>query len=251
MLYIGLSMNSCSKIHSIETCGTVDGPGIRYVIFMQGCALRCKYCHNPDTWETSLGKLVSSDDLIKDILTYKPYMDFSGGGITVSGGEPLLHIPFLINLFKKCKQYGISTAIDTSGYVKINKELKELMNFTDLVLLDIKHIDDEIHKKLTGVSNKHTLEFARFLNEKSIKVWIRYVVVSGYTEDIKYAVLLSDFISQFSNVEKVELLPYHQLGKHKWEALGLNYELMDTVPPSNETINALKEIFKTKGIEVI
>lgn len=244
-------MNLTTKIHSTESFGTVDGPGIRYVIFTQGCPFRCRYCHNPDTWNANEGNTASVDDLMKEILSYKSYMQFSKGGVTVSGGEPLLHIPFLIELFKRCKEEGIHTAIDTCGHVDLTSELEELLKYTDLVLLDIKHIDDEMHTQLTGKSNFKTLEFAKYLNEKKIPAWIRYVVVDNFTEDVRWAELLADFVATLSNVEKVELLPYHELGKYKWETLGLKYTLNDVIPPSKETLEKIKNVFVSHGINVV
>lgn len=243
--------NLTTKIHSTESFGTVDGPGIRYVIFTQGCPLRCRYCHNPDTWNTNEGNLVSVDDLMKEIISYKSYMQFSNGGVTVSGGEPLLHIPFLIELFKRCKEEGIHTAIDTSGHVELTADIDELLSYTDLVLLDIKHIDDTMHQQLTGKSNQKTLNFAKYLNQKNIPVWVRYVVVADYTEDVHYAEQLADFVSTLSNIEKVELLPYHELGKYKWETLGLNYTLKDVIPPSKDTMENIKNVFVSRGINVL
>ena len=172
-----------ARVHSIETFGTVDGPGIRFVLFLQGCYLQCKYCHNRDTWDLKGGEPKSLDDILEKIKRYKNYMMLSGGGVTVTGGEPFLQAKFLIELFKKLKEEGIHTCIDTSGIVAITDDVKELLKYTDLVLLDIKHIDDEKCKKLVGVSNKRELEFAQYLSENNIKIWIRQVLVPGYTDD--------------------------------------------------------------------
>lgn len=230
------------KIHSIETFGTVDGPGIRFVVFMQGCTLKCKYCHNRDTWDIHDGKEISIDELVKEILKYKSYMDNSGGGVTVSGGEPLVQAEFVTELFKTLKGLGIHTALDTAGSIPISNQIKELLKYTDLVLLDIKHIDDEKAKILTGFSNKHNLEFAKYLNNINVPMWIRQVLVPGYTDDKFDLQKLKNFINSLSNVENVEILPYHNLGKYKWEEIEGSYELENVVPPSNEEIQRAKHI---------
>lgn len=230
------------NIHSIESFGTVDGPGIRFVIFMQGCTLKCKYCHNRDTWNVKAGKEISINELIKEILNYKTYFDNSGGGVTVSGGEPLLQAEFVTELFKKLKELGIHTALDTAGSIPLSSEIKELLKYTDLVLLDIKHIDDEKSKQLTGFSNKNNLEFAKYLNNVNIPVWIRQVLVPGYTDDKFDLQKLKNFLDTLSNVEKIEILPYHNLGMFKWKELGDTYELENVVPPSQEDIKKAEQI---------
>lgn len=234
-------------IHSIESYGTVDGPGIRYIVFMQGCLLRCQYCHNPDTWEIGKGKEVTVEEIIDDVKSYLPFMEASGGGITVSGGEPLLQIDFLIELFKVCKQLGIHTTIDSSGGCYSEEEefqhkLKELMRYTDLILLDLKHIDSKKHRKLTGKPNEHILTFARYLSDIRKPVWIRHVLVPGVTDHEEDLMRLSVFINTLKNVEKVEILPYHQLGVYKWEALGLKYPLAGVEPPTEENVERAKKI---------
>jgi pyruvate formate lyase activating enzyme len=225
------------NIHSIETFGTVDGPGIRYVIFTQGCLLRCQFCHNADTWEIGTGKQMSVSEIMDDLQSYLPFIEASGGGITVSGGEPLLQIPFIIELFRECKQLGIHTAIDSSGgcYSSsplFQSQLKELMGYTDLVLLDLKHIDKEKHKKLTGLTNEHILQFANYLSDSHVPVWIRHVLVPTISDEEKDLERLGQFIKGLENVKKIEVLPYHKLGVYKWEALGLEYLLKDIEPPS-------------------
>ena len=234
------------KIHSIESFGTVDGPGIRFVIFMQGCTLKCKYCHNRDTWNTKAGTSITVEELVKEILHYKSYMDNSGGGVTVSGGEPLLQAEFVTELFKKLKTLNIHTALDTAGSIPISSEIKDLLKYTDLVLLDIKHIDDLKAKNLTGFSNKNNLEFAKYLSNIQIPVWIRQVLVPGYTDDKFDLQKLKEFISSLNNVEKIELLPYHNLGKFKWEELGDKYELENVIPPSFEDIKKAEQILEIK-----
>ncbi|WP_050614002.1 pyruvate formate-lyase-activating protein [Bacillus testis] len=229
------------NIHSIETCGTVDGPGIRYIVFTQGCQLRCQYCHNADTWEIGTGKTMSVDEIIQDVQSYIPFMEASGGGITVSGGEPLLQIPFVTELFKACKEIGIHTTIDSSGGCFSEKpafleQFDELLSYTDLILVDLKHIDRDQHKRLTGKHNDHILKFAQYLSDKQIPVWIRHVLVPGVTDFNDYLDRLGKFIGTLKNVQKVEVLPYHKLGVYKWEALGLKYPLQDTDPPSEERV---------------
>lgn len=229
-------------IHSIESFGTVDGPGIRFVIFMQGCTLKCKYCHNRDTWKVNSGNEVSIDELVKEILNYKTYMDNSGGGVTVSGGEPLLQAEFVTELFKRLKKLGIHTALDTAGSIPLSSTIKELLKYTDLVLLDIKHINDQKAIKLTGFSNKNNLDFAKYLNNVNIPVWIRQVLVPGYTDDKFDLQKLKSFIDTLSNVEKIEILPYHNLGAFKWDELGDTYELKNVIPPSQEDIEKAEQI---------
>lgn len=236
--------NKYARIHSIETFGTVDGPGIRFVIFMQGCLLKCKYCHNRDTWSINEGTIISVDELLDKIERYKNYMSLSGGGVTVTGGEPLLQTKFLINLFKELKNRNISTAIDTSGMFDLTDDIRKLLKFTDLVLLDIKHINNEKCKNLVGSSNEKELEFARYLSDNNIPVWIRQVIIPGITDDEKDLLTLKKFISTLNNVEKIELMPYHELGKFKWEDLGLNYELDGVATATNEDIQRAKRILE-------
>ena len=231
-----------ARIHSIESFGTVDGPGIRFVLFLQGCHLQCKYCHNRDTWDLKGGEPKTLDDIFEKIKRYKNYMMLSGGGVTVTGGEPLLQVKFLIELFKKLKEEGIHTCIDTSGIVAITEDIKELLKYTDLVLLDIKHIDDEKCKKLVGVSNKRELEFAQYLSENNIKIWIRQVLVPGYTDDEDDLKKMKKFIKSLKTVENVQVLPYHSMGKFKWEKLGNKYELEDVRDANQDDVDRVKKI---------
>mgnify|MGYP001255354467 CR=1 FL=1 len=235
------------RIHSVETCGTVDGPGLRYVIFMQGCPLRCKFCHNPDTWKMGDGKEVTVDELVSDIESYLPFFKASGGGVTVSGGEPLLHTKFLIELFKELKKLDIHTALDTAGGCfstspSFLKSIDELLELTDLILLDIKEINPEKHKELTGLSNEHILQFANYLKEKNVPVWIRHVLVPGISDNDEDLEQLSDFICTLTNVERIEVLPYHKLGVYKWEALGLDYPLENTESPTYDRVQNAERI---------
>lgn len=236
-------------IHSIETCGTVDGPGIRYVVFTQGCLLRCQYCHNADTWDIGKGNLMSTDEILSDLESYLPFINASGGGITVTGGEPLLQLDFLTELFKKCKERGIHTTIDTSGGCYSHEEtfqqkLNEVLRYTDLILLDLKHIDDAAHKRLTGRHNTHIMEFARYLSDKQIPVWIRHVLVPGITDSTVDLERLADFIRTLDNVKKIEVLPYHQMGVYKWEQLGFDYPLKGVERPSDESIKEANQILQ-------
>ena len=229
------------KIHSIETFGTVDGPGIRYVIFLQGCHLRCKYCHNRDTWDTTIGTPKKVSELVQDIQKYSDYIKFSKGGVTVTGGEPLLQPKFLIALFTELKKLGYHTALDTSGMFPLTPEVKQVLSLTDLVLLDIKHIDDEKCKDLVGFSNKLELEFAN-LSENGIKMWIRQVIIPGITDDENDLIRLKEFLQTLKTVEKIELNPYHTLGVYKWEDLGLEYPLKGVRQANTEDIERAKRI---------
>lgn len=230
-----------AKVHSIESFGTVDGPGIRFVLFLQGCNLQCKYCHNRDTWDINSGHYQSLDDIVNKILRYRNYIE-PNGGVTVTGGEPLLQVHFLIALFTKLKEYGIHTCIDTSGMVALTEDIKKLLSLTDLVLLDIKHIDNEKCKSLVGIGNTLELEFARYLNENNIPLWIRQVLVPGYTDALNDLIKLKNFINSLSNVEKVEILPYHSMGKFKWEKLGLKYELDGVRDATDEDTKKAKKV---------
>lgn len=234
------------RIHSFESFGTVDGPGIRFVVFMQGCPLRCLYCHNPDTWNAG-GTEYSVDEVVERVLKYKNYFG-DKGGVTVSGGEPLLQIDFLIELFTVLKSKGVHTCADTSGatFRQTNAESVEkhtrLSKVTDLFLLDVKHIDDDACKKLTGQSNENTLAFAKFLSERGNKMWIRQVLVPGYTDDDGSLSRTRAFIDTLQTVEKVEVLPYHTMGAVKYEKLGLEYPLKGVESPSKERVQNAKRI---------
>ncbi|MGF6991649.1 pyruvate formate lyase activating enzyme [Lachnospiraceae bacterium PM6-15] len=233
-------------IHSLESFGSVDGPGVRYVIFVAGCPMRCQYCHNPDTWKMDTGKEMTADELIEKALRYRSYWG-SEGGITVSGGEPLMQLDFLLELFKKAKEQGIHTTIDTSGNPFTKREpffskFNELLKYTDLIMLDIKHIDNAQHLKLTGQPNTNILEMAEYLAEIDKPVWIRHVLVPGRTDDDEYLHKLDAFIGTLTNVEKVEVLPYHNLGEYKWDELGYDYQLKGIEAPTKERIENAKKI---------
>ncbi|CZR96131.1 Pyruvate formate-lyase 1-activating enzyme [Clostridioides difficile] len=237
------------KIHSIETFGTVDGPGIRYILFFQGCPLRCKYCHNRDTWDTKSGKEYTVDEIITDALKYTSFMKFSGGGITASGGESTLQPEFLSELFKKAKENDIHTCLDTSGFVDI-KTIDPILDNTDLVLLDLKHMVEEKSIDLTGVGMDKALKLARHLDSRNIPVWIRHVLVPGITDYTDNLEKLGQFVATLKNVERFELLPYHSMGIHKWENLGIDYELKDVPDASKEDIKKASEIISKFGVKV-
>ena len=227
------------RIHSLESFGTVDGPGVRYVVFMQGCPMRCKYCHNPDTWEVNAGTLMDADYIIEQYERNKGF--YTDGGITVTGGEPLLQIDFITELFEKAKAKGIHTVIDSSGITfnpdspEIMAKFDKLMPLTNLVMLDIKHIDDEHHLELTKQHNKNILAFAQYLSDKGVDIWIRHVVVPGITDDEEYLYKLGYFIGGLKTLRALDVLPYHDMGKVKYEKLGIDYPLKDT-PPMDKTI---------------
>ena len=233
------------KIHSFFAGGTVDGPGIRYVVFVKGCPLRCMYCHNPDTWTQENAQIFTPEQIFEKGIKYKGYFG-DQGGITISGGEPMLQMPFVTEVFKLFKNAGINTALDTSGIVfnplneKVMQEVDELLKYTDLVLLDIKHIDDKEHTKLTGLSNKNVLAFASYLSNKGKHMWIRHVLVPGITLNDEYLIKTKKFIDTLKTVDKVEVLPYHDMAKSKYEKLGIDYVLKDTRVPTKEEVKHAK-----------
>ena len=234
------------NVHTIESFGSVDGPGIRFLIFLKGCPFRCRFCHNPDTWALPKGIEKTADELIAQALRYKSYWGRKGG-ITISGGEPLVQMDFLIELCRKAKESGIHVAIDTSGATFSRSEtylakFNELMQNVDLVLLDIKHIDRDKHIWLTGKPNDNVLDCALYLSEIGKPVWIRHVLVPGVNDADEYLYATRDFLKSLNNVERVEVLPYHTLGLFKWEELGIDYGLPDTQPPTQEQLAHAEEI---------
>jgi len=242
-------MELTGKLHSFESCGTVDGPGIRFIVFTQGCPLRCKYCHNPDTWNLENGKYERSVDFtISEVRKYKPFFR-NGGGLTVTGGEPFLQMNYIEALFKKAKEEGIHTAVDTSGYI-FGERVKEVLEYVDLVLLDIKSINPDVYRELTGVELENTLKFAEYLDSIGKPVWIRHVVVPGITDNKENLEKLADYVAKLKNVEKIELLPFHQLGTHKWEEMGFEYPLKDVKEPTAKEMKVVRQIFKDKGLVV-
>lgn len=233
------------RIHSFETFGTVDGPGIRFVVFMQGCNFRCKFCHNPDTWFKDGGKEYTTNEVFEQIEKYKVYYDKSNGGITISGGEPLLQMDFVIELFKLAKENNIHTALDTAGDIDmLDKEslnkLDQLIKYTDLVLLDIKEIDENRHKELTGKSNKNTLMLAEYLNQKDIPVVIRYVYINGINDSVDTLNGLKEIKQRMSNVQEIDVLGYHKMGEYKWKELGIKNEFESIEPPTGDEIKKIK-----------
>lgn len=239
-------MANMGRIHSLESFGTVDGPGIRFVVFMQGCPLRCQYCHNPDTWDVNKGIEYTPEDLVKEIVKYKSYMDYSQGGVTFTGGEPLLQADFVLEAGRLCKSNGISVAIDTSGFI-VNDKVIELLNYTDLVLLDIKNFDPLVYKTVTGVQLSPTLKFLDILRERNISTWIRYVLVPNLTDNLDSIRKLSKYLDAYPNVERIELLAFHKMGEYKWKELGLDYKLSDTKEPSKELMEQVIEILSENG----
>ena len=243
-------MDSCKGIvHSLESFGSVDGPGVRFVVFLQGCNMRCKYCHNPETWSCKGGEEWSAKDLFNHVFRYRTYWgkNMEKGGVTVSGGEPLLQIEFVTEFFKLLKSRGVHTTLDTSGqpFTKDKEWLEkfdELMKYTDLVMLDLKEIDDEKHKKLTGYTNKNILEMAQYLSDNGKAMWIRHVLVPTVTDDEVGLKKMADFISTLKTVEKIENLPYHTLGLFKWENLKIEYPLEGVRSPSPEEVKKADKI---------
>lgn len=234
------------RIHSLESFGTVDGPGTRYVVFVQGCPMRCAYCHNPDTWAMNGGTLMEPEYIYEQFKRNESF--YKNGGITVTGGEPLMQIDFLIDLFTLAKKDNVHTCIDTSGIAynpdnaPLIEKLDKLMELTDLVMLDIKHIDPAKHKELTMQPNEPILAFAAYLNEKQVDMWIRHVVVPGITDDDKYLFDLGYFIGQFTNLKALDVLPYHTMGENKYEKLGISYKLAGVPPMDKNLIPAKKEV---------
>lgn len=235
-------------IHQLESFGSVDGPGVRFIIFFAGCPLRCKYCHNPDTWDMMKGKQYTADELLDEAITCREYWG-TKGGITVSGGEPLAQIDFLLELFTNAKKRGINTCIDTAGgpFTREGEwfeKFKQLMNVTDVLLMDIKHINEEEHIKLTGHTGKNIIEMFRYLDEINKPVWIRHVLVPGITDNDEYLIQTRDFIRTLGNVQRVEVLPYHGLGAMKYKDLGIDYVLKDTNSPTAERVQNAREILE-------
>ena len=240
-LGIEYEKNVKGYIHSVETAGMVDGPGIRYVVFFSGCNLRCKYCHNPDTWKMEKGQLFPVEDVVWDIKKYKSYLHFSGGGVTITGGEPFMQPHFLEELLKACKSEGIHTALDTAGHVPADVA-RRVLRYTDLLLLDLKSMNSEVYKDVTGVRIDLTLKVLALSCDMSVPVWIRFVLVPGLTDDEDDMRKMAEFLKPFPNIERVEVLPFHKLGEYKWAELGLTYTLKDTEPPTKQQIDRAREI---------
>lgn len=244
--------NAKGAIHSIESFGSVDGPGVRYIIFMQGCRMRCQFCHNADTWAIQEAK-ESAEDVLNKALRYKSYWG-KKGGITVSGGEPLLQIDFLIELFKLAKKKGVHTTIDTCGNPFTREEpffskFQELMEYTDLLLVDIKQINPERHKLLTGWQNDNIIDMIRYLDEIKKPIWIRHVLVPQRTAFDEDLIKLDEFVKSLSNVKRFEVLPYHTLGAYKWKELGMDYPLESIQPPTDEEVQHANELLHTSDYQ--
>ncbi|MEI6946849.1 pyruvate formate-lyase-activating protein [Paraflavisolibacter sp. H34] len=229
------------RIHSLETFGTHDGPGIRMVVFTQGCQFRCLYCANPDTWDVKGGRFIEIEEIVRMAKNAKPYFGRKGG-VTVSGGEPTLQRTKLITLFRRLHEEGISTALDSNGRL-LNEEVKELLEETDYLLLDVKHFDDDWHHRLTGLSNKSVFKVAEHREYTGKPMWIRYVLVPGWSDQEEYLHALGQYFKDYKSIEKIEIQPYHVLGVHKWEALGWEYKLKGVEPPTREQLQKAAAIF--------
>ena len=233
----------------METFGTVDGPGTRYVVFFQGCPLQCKFCHNRDTWNQTQGKKVTVDELLSEFNDYQDFYRRTGGGMTASGGEPILQAGFVTEIFREVKNSGLSTALDTSGYANASN-IESLLEVTDLVLLGLKAVDSHEHKELTGVSNEKILAFINHLNAVQKPVWIRYVILPGINDDHMHAKGLADFVSGYANIERLELLPYHKLGVQKWELCGEKDPLEHISPPGQDQVVSFRRRLSALGVKI-
>jgi len=227
-------------VHSIYSGGMVDGPGIRTVVFFSGCPLRCLYCHNPDTWELKSGTKYTVEEIIKEVLKYKSFYK-TGGGVTISGGEPLMQAEFLTEVLKGCKQNGIHTVVDTSGYANM-ETARDVLRHTDLLLLDIKSFNSQVYEKLTGVEIEKTLNMLQLAREMNIPTWIRYVLVPGLTDNENELREMTTFLQDYPNVKKIDILPFHKTGEFKWKEQGIPYQLADTQEPSAEAVTAARQI---------
>lgn len=237
------------RIHSIESFGTHDGPGIRLVVFTQGCQFRCLYCANPDTWDPHGGREVALDEIVKLAVSQKAYYG-KRGGVTISGGEPTLQRVALTQLFQRLHNEGINTALDSNGRI-LNDEVKALFEHTDYLLLDVKHINDEWHHRLTGVSNQSVLEVAAYREQTGKTMWLRYVLVPGWTDQPEYLHKLGEHFREYQSIAKIEIQPYHRLGVHKWEVMGKKYELDEVTPPGREELKKVVDIFSQYFKEVV
>ncbi len=237
------------RIHSMETMGTVDGPGIRTVIFFQGCPMRCLYCHNPDTWDVQAGSLVEVDDLMRTIRRFQPYYASSSGGVTLSGGEPGMQPGFAAALLAACRREGIHTVLDTSGQMD-EWAADRLLPLTDLVILDMKHMNPDRHRALTTQSLDKTLSFARRSNQLSVPLWIRQVLLPGWTDDPEQLRRLARFCRTLTNLQLLELLPYHRLGVHKWKAMGIPYTIESIAPPDSQALHDAVQILQQENSDL-
>lgn len=242
---------AAGRVHKLESFGLVDGPGVRYVVFLQGCRMRCRYCHNPESWNSSGGKLYTPQELFSQVYRYKSYWK-NNGGVTVSGGEPLLQMDFLLEFFELCRAHSVSTALDTSGNpfseeADYLSKFDRLLDSTSIVLLDLKMWDSEGHKSLTGKSNENILKMATRISERGIPIWIRRVLVPGLTDDEKDLENTYKFISSLKTVRRVEILPYHAFAIPKWQQLGIPYTLMEAKAPTEEQVKRAEEILHVKS----
>ncbi len=235
------------RLHSIESFGAVDGPGIRFVAFLQGCPLQCQFCHNPDSWDPAYGKKMTAGALLDEILSYRNFI--KNGGVTISGGEPLLQHAFVKELLLGCREHGVHTAVDTAGSIPL-EDCREAVDAADMLLLDIKDIDSEDCKKLTGMGNERALALLDYCESVGKPVWIRHVVVPGLTLNRDKLIRLADKLSDYCCIEKVELLPFHKMGEYKWEALERFYTLTDVEPPTREEMEKVRAIFKARGLRL-
>ncbi|WEK54878.1 MAG: pyruvate formate-lyase-activating protein [Candidatus Cohnella colombiensis] len=238
------------RIHSLETFGTVDGPGIRFVLFMQGCALQCRYCHNPDSWDTTAGTQMSVEEVLAEIEPYVHYYRASGGGLTVTGGEPTLQAPFVAKLFEECKRrFGLTTALDSSGFCDPS-HAGALIDATDLVLLDLKVMNREAHTALTSQPNDRILKFAQWLSDRGQRMWIRHVLIPGLTDDAEDLLEMGRFIGSLNGVEKIEVLPYHRMGVYKWQQMGKEYTLDGFTEPTDKEVTRAYQLIEQGRTQV-
>lgn len=237
------------SLHSWELVTAVDGPGTRLTVFLAGCPLRCLYCHNPDTMEMRRGEPVAATELLARIKRYTSIFEVTGGGITISGGEPLMQPAFLARILRGAKELGIHTAIDTSGYLGAHMS-DAMMDDIDLVLLDVKSGDPDTYRRVTGRELEPTLAFGRRLADRGVQIWVRFVLVPGHTDDVANVAAAADYVATLSTVSRVEVLPFHQMGRDKWESLGMRYELEDVSPPSPELVERVRSQFRDRGLVV-
>lgn len=247
--FAAMRAGELGSVHSWELVTAVDGPGTRLTLFLAGCVLRCKFCHNPDTWKMRDGAMHTVDDVMERISRYSHIFSTLGGGVTISGGEPLMQPAFVARILRRCKELGIHTTIDTSGYLGARAS-DELLADVDLVLLDVKSGDPEIYENITGVKLEPTLAFGRRLAAKNKPIWLRFVLVPGLSDDFDNVEAVAEYAASLASVERVEVLPFHQMGRDKWQRLGLKYELEDTEPPGTELLQRVREQFRRRGLTV-
>jgi len=237
-------------VHSCETCGTLDGPGMRYVLFLTGCQLRCQYCHNPDTWHLKHGRRTTVQEVMAEIGKYSDFLNRYKGGVTVSGGEPLVQTAFLTLIMRRCKELGLHTALDTNGYLG-HRVQGQLMEDIDLFLLDLKSWDRDTYVSVTGVEPGPTFDFARQLSALGKPMWIRFVLIPGLTDAVENVEGLAAFVATLAGVERVEILPFHKMGEYKWQELGLDYKLAETEPPDPDLLDRVRQQFAAQGMAVV